>query len=595
MIRIHHLAALGVLAGIASVAAHGVAAQEEKFTPVTQQMLENPSPNDWLMFSRTYDAQRFSPLDQINKENVGQLRMVWTRGLPEGTQETIPLVYEGVLYSVLPGAGVLALDATNGDAVWEYLRDMPRDMGDYTVAAGSARAKNLAIFEDMIYYTAPDGFVVALDARTGEVRWETAAHDYRKGAQHASGIMVAEGKVISARACRFAETREDGCFLVAHDARTGEEVWKFYNTAAPGEPGGDSWGDMEVSQRKASAWGLAGSYDPEKRLVYWGIANPFPYTRLNRHNGNPNAISNASPAEAYTNSTVALNPDTGELVWYYQELPGDDWDLDHVHEKFLIRTEVNPDPDAVKWISSEIQPGEERDIVLTVAEGGGVWAIDGASGEFLWATPFPIDTPDFHISNIDVKTGQTFINMDKVFKQDGDRVLVCSFNTRGYWPPAYHPGNNSLYIPFHDSCLDMTANRENILGAGRRVGIPRPGIDLDAFTGLAKMDVATGRWDRIYTARTPSNGAVLATAGDLIFWGDVDRRFRAFDADDGKILWETIVGGVVQMSTVTYAVDGKQYILVMTGSGQSATNGVERQVPGMTLIRENAIYAFALP
>lgn len=591
MNRLRSVVVLGLFTGISSDAL----AQEEAFVPVTQQMLENPNPNDWLMFNRTYDAQRFSPLDQIDKQNVDQLRLAWARGLPEGTQETIPIVYQGVLYTVLPGAGVLALNAKNGDQIWEYLRDMPRDLTDFTAAVSSARAKNLAIFEDMVFYTAPDGFVVALDARTGEVRWETAAHDYKKGAQHASGVLVADGKVISARACRFAETREDGCFLAAHDARTGEELWKFHTTAAPGEPGGDSWGDLPVSQRKASAWGLPGSYDAEKNLLYWGIANPFPYTRLKRHNGNYNAIPNSAPSEPYTNSTVALNPETGELVWYYQELPGDDWDLDHVHEKFLIRTALNPDPAAAKWINPRIVPGEVRDVVVTVAEGGGVWTIDGASGEFLWATPFPIDTPDFHISNIDVETGQTFINMDKVFRKDGDRVLVCSFNTRGYWPPAFHPEKNALYIPFHDSCLDMTANQENVLGSGPRVGIPRPGIELDAFTGLAKMDVSSGRWERIYTARTPSNGAVLATAGDLIFWGDVDRRFRAFDADDGTILWETIVGGVVQVSTVSYAVDGKQYILVMTGSGQSGTAGVERQVPGMNLIRENAIYAFSLP
>jgi alcohol dehydrogenase (cytochrome c) len=571
------------------------AAQGESFAPVTQEMLESPSPNDWLMFNRTYDAQRFSPLDQINKQNVDQLRLVWSRGLPSGTQETIPIVYQGVLYTIVPAGGVLAVDATTGDQIWEYYRQLPRDLGEFAGAPNIARAKNLGIFEDMIYYTAPDGFLVALDAKTGTVRWETAAHDYKKGAQHASGLLVAEGKVISARACRHAVTREDGCFLVAHDARTGKELWKFYNTAAPGEPGGDSWGSLPVSQRKASAWGLPGSYDPEKRLLYWGIANPFPYTRLKRHNGIYDAIPSSAPADAYSNSTVALNPDTGELVWYYQELPGDDWDLDHVHEKFLIHTPVNPDPDAVKWINPRIESGEERDVVVTVAEGGGIWAVDGASGEFLWATPFPVDTPDFHISNIDVETGATFINMDKVFKKDGDRVLVCSFNTRGYWTPAFHPAKNALYIPFHDSCLDMTANQENVLGTGRRVGIPRPGTDLDAFTGLAKLDVSTGRWDRIYTARTPSNGAVLATAGDLIFWGDVDRRFRAFDADDGTILWETLVGGIVQMSTITYSVDGKQYILVMTGAGQSGTNGVERQVPGMNLVRHNAIYAFALP
>ena len=591
MIRILSLVVLGFWGGILPAAV----AQVENFAPVTQEMLENPSPNDWLMFNRTYDAQRFSPLNQITRQNVDRLLMVWSRGLPEGTQETIPTVYRGVLYTILPGAGVLAVNAATGDQIWEYQRQVPADLRNFAGAATAARAKTLAIFEDLVYFTAPDGFLVALDARTGEVRWETAAHDYRKGAQHSAGVIVAEGKVISGRACRNAETREDGCFLVAHDARTGREVWKFYNTAAPGDPAGDSWGSVPVADRKASAWGLPGSYDPVKRLLYWGIANPFPYTRLKRHNGNVDAIPQSAPADAYSNSTVALDPDTGKLVWYYQELPGDDWDLDHVHEKILIRTPVNPDPSAVKWISSRIPRGEERDIVVSIAEGGGIYVVDGSNGEFLWAMPFPIDTPDFHLSRIDVETGQAYINMDKVFQQDGDRVLVCSFNTRGYWPPAYHPGRNSLYIPFHDSCLDMTANTGSELGAGRRVGIPRPGMDLNAFTGLAKLDVSTGRWERIYTARTPSNGAVLATAGDLIFWGDVDRRFRAFDAADGTILWETLVGGVVQMSTISYAVNGKQYVAVMTGSGQSATRGVERQVPGMNLVRHNAIYVFALP
>jgi alcohol dehydrogenase (cytochrome c) len=582
------LAIIGALAPAAT-------AQIKNFEPVTQQMLENPSPNDWLMFNRTYDAQRFSPLNQINKRNVSGLRMVWSRGLPEGIQETIPVVYRGVLYTVMPGGGVLALDAMNGDQIWQYQRQLPSDLRQFAGAPTASRSKNLAIFEDMIYYTAPDGFVVALDARTGKVRWETAAHDYKKGAEHSAGLIVVEGKVISGRACGDAVTREDGCYLVAHDARTGRELWKFYTTAGPGDPAGDSWGSVPVSERKAGAWGLPGSYDPGKRLVYWGIANPYPFTRLMRHGGNIHDIPESAPADAYSNSTVAINPDTGKLAWYYQELPGDDWDLDHVHEKFLIRTTVNPDPSAVKWISARIPRGQVRDVSVSVAEGGGVYVVDRSNGEFLWAMPFPVDTPDFHLARIDPETGKAYINMDRVFKKDGDRVVVCSFNTRGYWPPAYHPGKNSLYIPFHDSCLDMTANASNRNGFGPRNGIRRPGSDLDAYTGLAKLDVSTGRWERIYTARTPSNGAVLATAGDLIFWGDVDRRLRAFDADNGKILWETIVGGIVQMSTITYAVDGKQYLAVMTGSGQSATRGLERQVPGLDLVRNNAIYVFALP
>ena len=584
-----------VVSIVFGVLAPAAVAQVETFAPVTQQMLLNPSPNDWLMFSRTYDAQRFSPLNQINRQNVSQLRMAWSRGMSPGTQETIPIVYRGVLYTIAPGAGVLALNATNGDQIWEYQRKLPDDARTFIGAPTAARAKTLAIFEDMVYYTAPDGYLVALDARTGAVRWETAAHDYKKGAQHTAGVIVVEGKVLTARACGNAETREDGCFISAHDARTGKEVWKFHTTAAPGEPGGDSWGSVPVQDRKASAWGLPGSYDPVRRLIIWGIANPNPYTRLKRHNGNINDIPQSAPADAYSNSTVAINPDTGKLVWYYQELPGDDWDLDHVHERILVRTPFNPDPNAVKWINPRIPRGQERDVAISVAEGGGIWALDRATGEFLWAMPFPYDTPDFHIARIDVETGKTYINMDKVFKKDGDRVTVCAFNTRGYWPPAYHPGKNSLYIPYHDACLDMTANQSAESGFGPRVGVRRPGSDPNAFAGIAKVNMATGLIDRIYTQPIPSNGAMLVTAGDLIFWGDLDRRFRAFDADSGKVLWETIVGGVIQMSTITYSVNGKQYVAVMTGQGQSGTAGVLRQVPDLKLAPNNAIYVFALP
>ncbi|MGH9783859.1 MAG: hypothetical protein ACRD88_06695, partial [Terriglobia bacterium] len=347
--------------------------------------------------------------------------------------------------------------------------------------------------------------------------------------------------------------------------------------------------------RKASAWGLPGSYDPARRLIIWGIANPNPYTRLKRHGGNINDIPQSAPADAYSNSTVAINPDTGKLVWYYQELPGDDWDLDHVHERILLRTPFSPDPNAVKWINPRIPRGQERDVAVSVAEGGGIWALDRSTGEFLWAMPFPHDTPDFHIARIDVETGKTYINMDKVFKKDGDRVTVCAFNTRGYWPPAYHPGKNSLYIPYHDACLDMTANQSAESGFGPRVGVRRPGSDPNAFMGIAKVNMATGRIDRIHTQPIPVNGAMLATAGDLIFLGDLNRRFRAFDADTGKVLWESILGGVIQMSTITYSVNGKQYLAVMTGQGQSGTQGVLRQVPDLKLAPNNAIYVFALP
>jgi alcohol dehydrogenase (cytochrome c) len=566
-------------------------AQSSDFTPVTREMLANPSPNDWLMINRTYDEQRFSPLDQINRDNVGQLQMAWSRGMPAGTNETVPIVYRGVMYTVSPGAGVMALDATNGDLIWQYLREYPKDMTDFIGAPTAARSKGIAIFADMVFFEAPDGVLVALDARTGKVRWENKVQDYKELTQHTSAPIVVEGKVITGRTC---ETRQ-GCFIGAYDAMTGKEVWKFYNTPAAAEPGGGSWGNTPDEQRVASSWGLPGSYDPVRKTLYWAVANPKPYTRMKRHGGDAGGTAQAAPADLYSNSTLALDIETGKLVWYYQHLPGDDWDLDHIHERTLLRTTISPDPAAVKWINPNIPRGEERDVVASVGEAGGIWLLDRATGQFLWAMPFPYDVPQFHLSGIDVDTGRTHINWNSVMKKDGDRILVCFHNTRGYWSTAYHPGKHALYIPYHDACLDMTANEKNPQGWGPRRAVMRPGIDPKTYSAIAKVDLSTGKIERIHSQADPGNGSALVTAGDLLFWGDTNRRFRAFDADTGKILWEAILGGVIQMSTISYAVDGRQYVAVMTGDGQSATANPIQVARTKTVRGHNEIYVFALP
>ena len=564
------------------------AAAAQDFEPVTREMLENPSPDDWLMLSRTYDEQRYSPLDQVNTKNVNDLRMAWIRGLPTGTQQTIPLVYNGVMYIAAPMATVIAIDATTGDLIWEYKRKTDSRTSPTRIASTST--KSLAIYQDMIYYTAPDGFLVALDARNGSIRWEILPHDPDSGAKFSSAPIVVEGKVITGRACQD----HASCFLSAHDAMTGKEVWKFYTAAAEGEPGGDTWADLPTAERTASLWGLPGSYDPIRKLIYWGTANPQPYTRLMRH-GSADAISKSAPANLYSNSTVALDEKTGKLAWYYQHLPGDDWDADHAHERILLNTRLDPDPALVKWINPKIKRGETRDVVVSVAEAGGLWVLDRQTGEFLWAMPFPEDVPDFNIADIDVNTGKTTINFDKVFKKDGDKTLVCFHNTRSYWPLAYHPGTNSLFVPYHDYCLSMQAEVASPTGYGLREGVLRPGVPLEKAHVFAKVNLTTGKITRLFESAYPANGAVLTTAGNLVFWGDMNRRFRAFDAESGKIVWETILGGIIQMSTITYAVDGKQYVAVMTGDGNSATrNPVD--LAGITSPQgHNAVYVFALP
>ncbi|MBN1240799.1 MAG: PQQ-binding-like beta-propeller repeat protein [Gammaproteobacteria bacterium] len=559
------------------------------YVPVTDEMLASPDPSDWLMYSRTYDAQRFSPLDEIHRGNVGELEKAWSKALPDGVIEVIPIVYRGVMYLATPGgaegsSGVWALDAATGELLWEH----------EPAGSLSSRIKALAIYDDMIYYTAPAppgeaNPVVALDARSGAVRWRTPVTPET----HTSGAIVVDGKVVSGRTCN--SVREN-CYIAAHDAETGDEVWRFDVAPGAGEPGDASWGGTPPPERRASTWGLPGTYDPALGLIFWGISNPMPNTRADRHGGDAMAIPLHAPADLYSNSTVALDPDTGELEWYYQHLPGDDWDMDVNQEKMLIRTAVDPDPRFVKWINPDAANGEERDVVVTVGEGGGIWVNDRASGEFLWATPFPYDTPNFILSDIDVETGVTHINEALVLKEPGANSLVCYWNTRSFWPTAYHPRLNALYVPYVDHCLDMTRAVPGESGE-RRTSAHRPGADPEKFAGLAKIDMATGEIERIYEARAGGMGAVLATAGDVVFWGDILQVLRAFDAETGEILWESEpLGATVQNSTITYAVEGKQYVAVVNGEAVLGARGLAR-AGGVTLPenRGNSINVFALP
>ncbi|MGA8871413.1 MAG: PQQ-binding-like beta-propeller repeat protein [Candidatus Acidiferrales bacterium] len=553
---------------------HGVV---KDYKPVTDEMLLNPPPGDWLQYSRTYDAWRYSPLKQINKKNVSQLHIAWVKGLPAGTTETIPIVHDGVMYLIAPGADVMAVDATNGDIIWQYHRDFKEPR-----VAAMERTKALAIYKDMIYYTAPDGYVVALDAATGKVRWET----YKTDTQNTSGAIVVDGKVISGGTCGRGR---ESCFIEADDADTGKELWRFYNVAGPGDPGYASWGGADNTNDTASTWGMPGNYDPVRKVIYWGIANPSPYERLARHGGDPDGTSRTAPADLYSNCTIALDPQTGKLIWYYQHLPADDWDTDHTHERTLVTTTYNPDPKAVKWYNTTVPIGSKHDVAAMVGESGIMFVLDRNDGKFLWAEPVPVDAPNLAISNIDEKTGLTTINWDVVMKKPGDHHVICYWNGRSYWPTAYDPETNSLYTSYVDNCLDMTANG----GSGIRHGVLRDGSKMDALGGLAKINLSTGEMMKFAVQNAPGTGALLATAGGLIFHGDINRRFSAYDDKTGQQLWQSILGGPISVSTITYEVNGKQYVAVITGD--NLANGVLARQSGVQLTTgANAIYAFAL-
>ena len=575
MKRIHFFA----LAFIAIVPALVLLARQSAgdLVPVTSKMLENPSPNDWLMYNRTYDSQRYSPLKQITKGNVGQLKLAWSKTQAAGTQETIPLVHNGVMYIQAPGAVVQALDATSGDVIWQYDRPIPANQKN------GAKAKTIAMWEDMIFWTAPDA-VVALDARNGKLRWE-ATTDTRGQSQ---GAVIAGDKVISGGTC----PNHASCYISAHDAKTGNLLWKFYTAAETGQPGGDTWGDTPDDKRTAATWGLGGTYDPATNSVIWGVANPTPNSRAERHGGEYQNLPSHGPMDLFSDSTISINATTGKLNWYYQHLPGDDWDSDWTNDRTLVTTTMNPTAATAKWFNKKLRSGERRDVVLVTGEPGGVFALDRKTGEFLWANPWPYDVPNFWLKNID-DNGITYLNEDLLFTGPNQDKILCFFNTRSYWSQGYSPVTNSLYVPFVDVCNSVHTKDKGVRSA--HDGINREGSKPEELSGISKINASTGKIEHIFKGPNPINGAMLLTAGDLLFFGDLGMKFRALDAENGKILWEETLPGPVANSTITYSVNGRQYVAVLTGDG-GLTASVIRYAKGLTVPRGvNGIYVYALP
>lgn len=566
----------------------------QDFVPVTDAMLRDPDPADWLMVHRTYDFQAFSPLDQIARDNVDDLRLVWMRAMDEGPQQIRPLVYDGVMYIANPnGDHLQALDATTGDLIWDYERDWPTDLREYVQLGG--RTRNLAIYGEHIYHLTADAYLLAIDARTGELAWESRMADYQDGITHSSGAMAIKGQIVSGRTCSPGSL-EPRCFVAAHDPATGRERWRTYTAAGADDPGGDTWGTVPTSRRvHVSPWGLPGSYDPDLNRVFWGIAVPLPYTRLVRRGTWD--VGDTTPCELYSNSTLAMDADTGAIDWYFQYLPCDDWDQDFVQERTLIDTVVDPDPEAVRWINPAVagRRGEERKVVVVMGEPGGLFVNDRETGEFLYADPFPFDTTEqFVISDIDVETGAVSINMDLVARESGDQFVICGHNVKGWWSWSYSPMTGLLYVPINRSCLNQTVNERTVSGTGPRFSIPEPGREEDGdLTEVHAIDISTGRRVWRYSQRAPNAGSVLATAGNVVFFGDSNRRYRAFDAETGAVLWETILGSQISGYPVTYAVDGRQYLTVPVGGfgDRLRTYAPELEAP----VGSNMLVTFALP
>ena len=574
-----------VLALLPSAAGPATAqtAAEPDFVPVTDAMLRNPADGDWLMWRRTLDGWGYSPLDQIDRGNVGDLRMVWSRALGQGAQQGTPIAYGGTLYMPNPNDVIQALDAVTGDLRWEYRRDIPDDVNDYLGGLISVN-RNVAIHGGLIIDTANDDYLFALDAASGELVWETKLFDYtRNPARHSAGPIVAGGKVISGRSCRPRRGPE-ACVIMAHDAGTGAELWRRRLIPAPGEPGDETWGGVPYEERAHVGSWMVPSFDPELNLIYVGTSVTSPAPKF--------MLGGVDNKHLYHNSTLALDADTGAIVWYYQHL-NDSWDLDHPFERILVDTAVAPDPDAVAWINPRIRPGEERRVVTGIpGKTGVVYTLDRETGEFLWATSTVTQNV---ISDIDGATGAVTENAELVFSALGQEVLACpTWNGGKDWEAgAYSPLTNTMYMPLRNACARMLATTaagtsHYALAVRNQIA---PGTDQVGTVHAISAETGETVWLHEQRAATMS---LVATGGGLVFGGDVNGRFKAWDQETGEVLWEINLGSAVTGFPISYAVDGRQYVAVGTGTASTASL-FGRLTPEIRPSAGNNLFVFALP
>jgi alcohol dehydrogenase (cytochrome c) len=541
----------------------------DHYTPVTEALLAAPPEGEWLTWRRTHDALGYSPLKQINKANVGNLHLAWSLALPVGINEMEPLVHDGVIFVFSFRDNVQALDAETGDELWHYARQLPG-----TVIPTTKRS--MALFGDKLFIGTSDVHEIALDAKTGRVIWDQPIGSPDAGFSLSGGPLVAKGKVMQGVGGMGAD---GGAYIVALDMETGKEAWRFYSIPRPGQPGGDSWNGLPVEKRHGGSVWTSGSYDPELNLAFFGPGNTYDTGPLRYPSGKRGVTSDG----LYTETTIALDPDTGKLKWHFQHVRNDQWDLDWAFEREILHLPVN---------------GEIKKLVVTGGKVGIFDALEAATGKYAFSVDMGLQTL---ISAIDPKTGEKTID-PKLLPDRNHAVTVCPHGGggRNWMPTSYNPETKILFVAAQETCMELApvgAGERGFLSTGVSVTMhPRPDSD-GRFGRLQAISLEQQKTLWQDRQRAFQSGGVLSTGGGVVFAAATDRWLSAYDDADGHILWRSRLADIPNAPPITYSVNGKQYVAVVVGYGESAPSVFTVLTPEIPLpiARSSSIWVFALP
>ena len=537
----------------------------------------NSEPGNWLSTGRTYDEQRYSPLDQITRDNVGELGLAWhwDTGTRRGLEAT-PLVVDGVMYTSGPWSVVWAHNAKTGELLWSFDPQVPREWGKY--ACCDVVNRGVAAWKGKIYVGTIDGRLIALDSSTGKPVWDVLTIDNTKPYTITGAPRVVKDKVLIGNG--GAEYGVRG-YVTAYDAATGEQAWRFYTVPGdPSLPAESKTMEMAAGTWRGSDWWKVGgggtvwdsmAYDPELNQVYIGVGNGSPWNRYIRSPGGGDNL--------FLASIVALNADDGSYVWHYQTTPGDTWDYTAVQHMILADLEI---------------AGQPRKVIMQAPKNGFFYVLDRTNGQFISAEAY---VPVNWATHIDPETGRPVENPEAHYANETKKIRPAPYGGHNWHPMTFHPGTGLVYIPALD--LPFKYGQDNAFKYNPTEW--NTGVDFDATipskdpdTMIADMKDVKGHlsaWDPVAQKEVwrvqhsnSWNGGLLSTAGNLVFQGRADGYFAAYSADKGELVWETPVQVGIIAAPISYAVDGEQYIAVVAGWG-----GTYAMASGMPRHRNNAL------